>query len=308
MVPILSPLPKAPGVSVIVPAHNSEGTLANALRSALAQDLKPLEIICVDDGSRDATAKVARGFRGVRLVRTKNRGVASARNLGIRLSRHPLIAFLDSDDEWLPGKLRHQVEALRARPAAVLCATGVRDLDGNGRVVRERGRERSGRLYRDLIDGENFIVTSTVVLRRAALRGILGPFPVQPFAEDYHLWLSLSRRHDFYVDPGAWVDYRLPDPRTLPTKYPETVIEGAYQGIADLVGRAGGEGDRRRVLALMEFELAAQRARSRRIGGALRGLLKALRWDPWANRNMALALRVLAAAAGASLLERRSRS
>jgi glycosyltransferase involved in cell wall biosynthesis len=110
-------------VSVIIPVWNREAHLAAAIRSARDQDYRPIEIIVVDDGSTDRSAEVARSFAEVTYCHQPNRGAASARNTGIRRSRGALIAFLDSDDFWLPGKLTAQVEYLVEHPAVgyVVC-------------------------------------------------------------------------------------------------------------------------------------------------------------------------------------------
>jgi glycosyltransferase involved in cell wall biosynthesis len=116
-----------PGVSVIVPAFNRERYLGAALDSALAQEHRPLEIVVVDNGSTDGTARVARAYPGVRYVRQANRGAAVARNVGIAASRGEILAFLDSDDLWTPDKLRRQVALLRDHPRAGYCLARMRN-------------------------------------------------------------------------------------------------------------------------------------------------------------------------------------
>jgi glycosyltransferase involved in cell wall biosynthesis len=105
-----------PLVSVIVPVRDMEQYLGEALRSVLAQTYRPLELIVIDDGSRDGSARVARSFPEVNLLEQENRGVAAARNRGIEQSRGELVAFLDADDVWEPEKIALQVAWLRERP------------------------------------------------------------------------------------------------------------------------------------------------------------------------------------------------
>lgn len=108
-------------VSVVVPAFNREALLRRAVGSALAQTLKPLEIVVVDDGSADGTASLAESL-GARVIRHgANRGAAAARNTGIAAARGALVAFLDSDDAWFPEKLAVQVPALLASGREVSC-------------------------------------------------------------------------------------------------------------------------------------------------------------------------------------------
>src|SRR5665213_2910 len=98
------------GVSVIVPAYNSECFIAEALKSVLVQGPSVIEVIVVDDGSVDSTCDIVRSFGDpVRLIRQENQGPAAARNNGLRRVRGDYIAFLDADDVWLPGKLDAQL-------------------------------------------------------------------------------------------------------------------------------------------------------------------------------------------------------
>jgi glycosyltransferase involved in cell wall biosynthesis len=99
-------------VSVVIPVFNGERFLGEAIRSVLAQDYRPLELIVVDDGSTDGSASLAESFAGVQVVRKPHTGVAATHNLGISRCRGEWLAFLDSDDRWLPVKLSLQAAAL----------------------------------------------------------------------------------------------------------------------------------------------------------------------------------------------------
>ena len=101
----------AGSISVVIPAHNAERYICEAIDSVVAQTLQPAEIIVIDDGSTDGTGELVRRRRSVTLVRQDNAGVAAALNHGIRLARGELIAFLSADDAWLPEKLQLQFEA-----------------------------------------------------------------------------------------------------------------------------------------------------------------------------------------------------
>lgn len=104
-------------ITVVIPAYNAEGTLDRAIRSVLDQSYPLSEIIVVDDGSKDGTSAVAAKYaESIRYVRQENGGVSVARNRGISEAASEWIAFLDADDEWLPGKLAEQVELLRSCP------------------------------------------------------------------------------------------------------------------------------------------------------------------------------------------------
>jgi glycosyltransferase involved in cell wall biosynthesis len=111
-----------PSVTVVVATHEGEAWIGRCLESLLAQRGETVEIVVVDDGSLDRTADVVATYP-VRLVREPHRGVASARNTGVRLARSALVGFCDQDDEWHPDKARRQAAHLREHPtvAMVLC-------------------------------------------------------------------------------------------------------------------------------------------------------------------------------------------
>lgn len=112
---------KEPLVSVIIPTFNRERTILRAVNSVLRQTYKNIELIVVDDGSKDNTAKLLTGITDTRLrllQSLKNNGAAAARNLGLAQARGKYIALLDSDDEWLEEKLSVQIPELESAPAA----------------------------------------------------------------------------------------------------------------------------------------------------------------------------------------------
>ncbi|MDD4900435.1 MAG: glycosyltransferase family 2 protein [Candidatus Omnitrophica bacterium] len=103
---------KVGSISVVIPAYNAQEFVAEAIRSALSQKLKPKEIIVVDDGSNDNTAEVVKSFSEVKYIYKTHSGVSSARNLGIENSGSEWIAFLDSDDIWKPGHLERLAQII----------------------------------------------------------------------------------------------------------------------------------------------------------------------------------------------------
>lgn len=111
-----------PLVNVVIPAFNSAGFIANTLQSAYAQTYKALEIIVVDDGSTDETAALVRAS-GANYIYQQNQGAPAARNRGLHESNGMFVAFLDSDDIWLPEKIERQMACLNANPDAdfVVC-------------------------------------------------------------------------------------------------------------------------------------------------------------------------------------------
>lgn len=112
-----------PLVSVIIPTYNRATFIPDAIESVLGQTYKHLELIIVDDGSTDETQAVLSHYGDkVRVLRQQNAGPAIARNRGIAVARGDIIAFLDSDDQWLPSKLERQVESLRLAGPEVTCS------------------------------------------------------------------------------------------------------------------------------------------------------------------------------------------
>ncbi|HEY5792121.1 MAG TPA: glycosyltransferase family 2 protein, partial [Chthoniobacterales bacterium] len=117
---------REPSISVVIPAYNRERMIGRALRSVQHQRLGAREVILVDDASTDGTLETARAMMPeIRIFRQpRNAGPAAARNVGLAAAAGEWIAFLDSDDEWLPDKLSRQWEALCQDPALDVCATG----------------------------------------------------------------------------------------------------------------------------------------------------------------------------------------
>lgn len=125
--------------SVVVPTHNRAALIGRALSSVLPQCGEGDEVIVVDDGSTDDTEARLAPYRGrVAYKKVPNGGAGRARNLGMDLARNPLIAFLDSDDEWLPGKLRLQRALFQARPDVLSCFTDFGYKHSSGSERRRR--------------------------------------------------------------------------------------------------------------------------------------------------------------------------
>lgn len=134
-----------PRVSVVLPTRNRLGTLPRAIDSVFRQDVADLELIVVDDGSTDGTAAWLdkQACARLRFVRHENgRGAAAARNTGVRAARAELVAFQDSDDEWLPGRLQRQLALLDKGGAEVGWVGGAQILEGpQGRILVCAGAE-----------------------------------------------------------------------------------------------------------------------------------------------------------------------
>lgn len=134
------PGPGEPGlVSVVIPTYNRDGLIRAAIDSVLAQTYQSVEIIVVDDGSRDRTREVVEAYgHPVRYVYKENGGVAAARNTGFRHARGEFIALLDSDDEWMPWKLEAQIRILEQFPDVGMVWTDMTATNEQGHVLHDR--------------------------------------------------------------------------------------------------------------------------------------------------------------------------
>jgi glycosyltransferase involved in cell wall biosynthesis len=189
----------SPTVSVIVPVYNAERYLGEALESVLAQTYSDYEVIVVNDGSTDGSEQVALGFGDrIRYIRQENAGPGAARNRGIELARGELIAFLDADDLWLPGKLAAQVEFMETHPGVVLSVVnyGLR-VDGKD-PPGGRWRLPSGGhwwvapsaflAYRD-----RYVPSSPATMVRTGCLRKLGGFPTDVhYGEDVYTWFRVG--------------------------------------------------------------------------------------------------------------------
>ncbi|KKG83994.1 glycosyltransferase family 2 protein [Methanosarcina mazei] len=124
-----------PLVSVVIPLYNKEPHIKRAIDSVLAQKIQDFEIIVIDDGSTDKSAEVVKNFTDprIRLIQQENAGVSAARNRGIKEAKADLIAFLDADDEWLPGFLEIVLELRKKYPDAGAYFTGYIEYTKTGR-------------------------------------------------------------------------------------------------------------------------------------------------------------------------------
>jgi len=184
-----------PRVSIIIPAYNRANMILTALKSVLAQTYPDWEAIVVDDGSSDNTREVVAGVKDarVRYIYQENKGLPGARNAGIRASSGEYVAFLDSDDAFLPEKLALQVPVLDANPDLCLVAGGFIEVDMNMRPLHEiRPWVKNPTL--DLLDWVrtcSFCVGSPLVRRGWLERAGLFDENMR-YVEDWDLWLRMA--------------------------------------------------------------------------------------------------------------------
>jgi glycosyltransferase involved in cell wall biosynthesis len=185
-----------PAVSVIIPTYNRCAMVREAIDSVLANRGVEFELIVVDDGSTDNTRNLARSDARFIYERTENNGVAAARNRGVELARAPLVAFLDSDDLWMPQKLVRHVAFTREHPHCDISQTNeiwIRD----GRRVNPglRHRKRAGDIFIDSLQ-TCLVSPSAVMIRMDVFRAVGGFDESMIAAEDYDLWLRILVDHE----------------------------------------------------------------------------------------------------------------
>ncbi len=192
-------------VSVIIPTYNRKDWLREALDSVWGQSRLPRETIVVDDGSSDGTwdclSRIDRGdFKALRQERS---GPARARNRGLAEAKAKYVAFLDSDDRWLPKKLETQVEFLDSHPEYRVCQTEEVWIRNGVRVnAMKKHAKPSGWIFADCLR-LCLISPSAVVMHRDFLRGLGGFDESFEVCEDYELWLRATLRSPVRTLPEA---------------------------------------------------------------------------------------------------------
>lgn len=197
-------------ISVVIPAYNASSTIVTAIQSVQNQQLVDninLEIIIINDGSLDNTEEIVKdyisdGSDNIILISKNNGGVSKARNIGIKEASGEWIAFLDSDDEWLPNKLQRQIDIIK-------CTTGVNFIGcaRNDEVLSILGR-KINQLYlascNDLLL-KMFPQTSTALVRKSIL-DLVGYYnETMTHSEDGELWIRICSKGGFYYLPESLV-------------------------------------------------------------------------------------------------------
>lgn len=209
-----------PLVSVIIPAYNSAPFVAQAIESVLTQSLRELELIVIDDGSRDETLKVASTFRTDPRLTVRwheghlNRGVSYSRYLGVTTARGQWIAFLDADDWFARDKLERQIDALSNWPKALMCHTDAEVVNSEGAhcphpymfKMSDRSACYSMPKDRSFLKHCNICHSSTLV-RSSIVKSIDFRIPSR-FFEDWFLWVLVGEKGQYLYLPEKLTFYR----------------------------------------------------------------------------------------------------
>lgn len=204
----MSRLVSAAPVSVIIPSYNRAHLLPRALDSVFSQTLAAKEVIVVDDGSTDHTEKLIRQrYPQVRYLTQANSGVSAARNLGIAHAHHEWLAFLDSDDEWLPQKLQKQLTAFQTENFLLCHSEEIWIRRGKRVNPMKKHAKTGGWIYQHCLP-LCAISPSSVLIHRTLFEQV-GLFDeTLPACEDYDLWLRICARHPVcYIDKALIIKY-----------------------------------------------------------------------------------------------------
>ena len=186
-------LMKQPLVSVILPTYNRAWALKTAIDSVLFQNYPNIELIVIDDGSRDNTKELLKDYKNqIRVLTQENAGVSAARNRGIEKSRGEFIALLDSDDAWDKKKISCQMDFFMANPEALICQTQEVWIRNHKRVnPKIKHKKPSGMIFEQSLN--LCLVSPSAVMMKREIFEQKGYFNEKFLVcEDYDLWLRIS--------------------------------------------------------------------------------------------------------------------
>jgi glycosyltransferase involved in cell wall biosynthesis len=191
--------PDPPAVTVLIGAYENERTVARAIASILAQSERNLELIVIDDGSRDGSAAAAREAIGAdpraRVMRLeRNLGIARSLNEGLRAAAAPVVAVQDADDHSAPERLERQLAALAADPSVAVVGSRMREVEASGRALAPRTTFAAGDVGALLLRF-NPIPNGCAAFRREVALELGGYDPRYRYATEYDLWLRIAERH-----------------------------------------------------------------------------------------------------------------
>lgn len=200
-----------PKVSVLIPAYNAQEFIQRAISSVLRQTFADLELIVVDDGSRDRTGQIIRQMQKddprISYFYQENRGLANTRNRLVDLAGGEFIAFLDHDDEWLPEKIEKQLRLFEKdrKTGLVFCDIYLKN---NGKIIATSFKERKpyrGYVFYEYLFSDNFATLSTVVLPKRVLLEFMPFNPEYEINEEFDVFLKIARNYkfDYIAEPLA---------------------------------------------------------------------------------------------------------
>lgn len=245
-----------PQVSVLLPVHNAEAYLPEAVESILGQSLTNLELVCIDDGSTDRSHEILQSYAArdgrIRIIRSEHAGLITALNEGLKIARAPLVARMDADDISTPDRLEKQYRRFELDPELWVLGTAEERIDAAG---RPRGRPQvvtgfaavAGALRETCV-----ICHPSVMMRREPIMTLGGYRAAYKYAEDYDLWLRVSEHAkldnlDFvglrYRKHDAGISQRCSPRQRLSTALAKATHALRRQGLPDPTDGMGAEPD-----------------------------------------------------------------
>lgn len=209
---------QSPKVSIILPTYNRAYLIGRAIQSILNQTYQDFEIIIIDDGSKDDTEKIIRGFKEkdnrIKYISfDANKGAAAARNAGIKMSKGEYITFQDSDDEWVIDKLEKQMKVIETSSENIVVYCGFWRIDGDEKIYIPDINilNREGNINKELLKG-NFVDTPSILLPKKNLEKV-GMFDENlSRLQDWDLAIRLSKYYNFkLIDEPLYISYVLSD-------------------------------------------------------------------------------------------------
>lgn len=217
-------------VSVVIPTYNRENTIVRAIQSVLNQTYKKLEILVVDDGSTDNTEKIVQNIKDDRIKYIRlphNKGGGAARNIGIRASLGKYIAFLDSDDEWLPEKIEKQLNVFHKSDDSLgVVYTGFQCVDEYGQTNKHVIPKERGNISLKILEWNYVGTASTILVRSNHLKRINYFDETFPSCQDWDLYIRLSKICLFDFVAEALVRYTSSKKFNCITNKKEAVVLG----------------------------------------------------------------------------------
>ena len=197
-------------VSVVIPCFNQARFLCEAIESVQHQSYRNFEITVVDDGSSDETPKVLSRYLVQNVIRQRNHGVSTARNVGLGMSKGDFVVFLDADDRLLPNALMTGVEALRSHRECAFVWGQCRHINADGVPIAARLKPVIEQDYYLNLLRTNYIRTPAVAMYRRKVFSYVGGFnPKLVGGEDYDLHLRIARRFLIHCHGKVVADYRI---------------------------------------------------------------------------------------------------
>jgi len=291
-----------PTVSVVMANHNKREYLAGSIESVLAQTMANFELLVVDDASTDDSFEIARRYAEretkITLIRNETRrGAATARNTGIRISRAPIIAFLDSDDVYAPTKLEKQLNLLQRANTPTVVYSDCWRIDERGTILPPTrwNYGESGMIFPDVL-ADKFGVKMTIMVPRVCFREA-GLFDeIFPYYEDLEMVLRLSRRYPFTCIDEKLYGYRI-FPGNIRNRLGPVIVNSARGRIFENYYRTFGSSlsPDQRISAILNltkcFRRSNQRTKMLRYGLSSSTSFKYLFFESYLGKGLRRAIR-----------------